>query len=227
MRTFSAHVNESGKNVHIYCLETDIQNLRLMNGSFPILSSYSFANYKNWYIFHKTEVQMVILRCWMGLYLKLVQKLWHKAPIFSSLFFQFLKILLLVFFTRFFSFFAVFLHLSQLGFRPVQVQHLKMTVWTSLLWKVCIIRPGNRATLGPLRTYFYYCRGWCIKFVAGLNSINRHISKSIQVIKLSFCQNDPLMGESFWQNNNLFTQVLFELCLLWYLAHSQILGISL
>ena len=21
-----------------------------------------------------------------------------------------------------------------------------------------VIRPGNRATLGPLRTYFYYCR---------------------------------------------------------------------
>ena len=46
-------------------------------------------------------------------------------------------------------------------------------------------------------------------------------------MKLSFGQNDPPMGESFWQNNNLVTQVLFELCLLWYLAHSQILGISL
>jgi hypothetical protein len=31
------------------------------------------------------------------------------------------------------------------------------------------------------------------------------------VIKLSFCQNDPLMGESFWQNNSLVTHILFEL----------------
>ena len=31
---------------------------------------------------------------------------------------------------------------------------------------------------------------------------------------LSFCQNDLLMGESFWQNNSLVTHILFELCLL-------------
>jgi hypothetical protein len=36
-------------------------------------------------------------------------------------------------------------------------------------------------------------------------------SKSISVIKLSFCQNDSLMGESFWQNNSLVTNILFEL----------------
>ena len=36
-------------------------------------------------------------------------------------------------------------------------------------------------------------------------------SKTISVIKLSFCQNDPLMGESFWQNNSLVTHILFEL----------------
>ena len=36
-------------------------------------------------------------------------------------------------------------------------------------------------------------------------------SKSIWVIKLSFCQNDSLMGESFWQNNSLVTHILFEL----------------
>jgi hypothetical protein len=33
------------------------------------------------------------------------------------------------------------------------------------------------------------------------------------VAKLSFCQNDPPMGKSFWQNNNLVTHILFELCL--------------
>ena len=42
---------------------------------------------------------------------------------------------------------------------------------------------------------------------------NRHNSKSLQVIKLSFCQNDPPMGESFWQKDILITILLFELCL--------------
>ena len=31
--------------------------------------------------------------------------------------------------------------------------------------------------------------------------------------KVSFCQNDPIIGESFWQKNSLFTLVFFELCL--------------
>ena len=31
------------------------------------------------------------------------------------------------------------------------------------------------------------------------------------MIKLSFCQNDLLMGESFCQNNSLVTHILFEL----------------
>ena len=33
------------------------------------------------------------------------------------------------------------------------------------------------------------------------------------MVKLFFCQNDPLMGKSFWQNNSLLTHILFELCL--------------
>ena len=33
---------------------------------------------------------------------------------------------------------------------------------------------------------------------------NRHSSKSIQVIKLSFCQNDPPMGGPFWQKDLYF-----------------------
>ena len=36
-------------------------------------------------------------------------------------------------------------------------------------------------------------------------------SKSVWVIKLSFCQNDPFMGKSFWQNNSLITHLLFVL----------------
>ena len=50
--------------------------------------------------------------------------------------------------------------------------------------------------------------------------LNRHSSKSICVIWLSFCQNDPPMGESFWQKENLVTHILFELCLFRYLAQS-------
>ena len=37
------------------------------------------------------------------------------------------------------------------------------------------------------------------------------------MIKLSLWQNDPLIGESFWQNNSLVTHILFELCLIWYI----------
>ena len=45
---------------------------------------------------------------------------------------------------------------------------------------------------------------------------------------LFFCQNYVLYsGGSFWQKDNLFTFTLFELCLLWYLAQSQILVTSL
>ena len=50
-------------------------------------------------------------------------------------------------------------------------------------------------------------------------------SKNIWVIKLSLCQNDPLIGESFWQNNSLVTHILFELS--WYLAQLQIWCITL
>jgi len=54
-------------------------------------------------------------------------------------------------------------------------------------------------------------RDWSPKFATGLNMIIGCSSKRIWVIKLSFCQNDPLMGESFWQNNSLVTHILFEL----------------
>ena len=53
-------------------------------------------------------------------------------------------------------------------------------------------------------------------------------SKSIWVIKLSFCQNDPHMGESFWKNFTAWSLKYFlNYSLLSYLAQSQILVISL
>ena len=53
--------------------------------------------------------------------------------------------------------------------------------------------------------------GWCPKFATGLNTIIGCTSKSIRVIKLCLCQNDPLKGESFWQKDSLITHILFEL----------------
>ena len=42
-------------------------------------------------------------------------------------------------------------------------------------------------------------RGWCIKFATGLNTkIGIAQIACIRVIKLSSCQNDYPMGESFW-----------------------------
>ena len=49
-------------------IEGDASNLRLTKVRFPTLSSHFFANYIN--IFHKTEVQTVILRCFVNLYLR-------------------------------------------------------------------------------------------------------------------------------------------------------------
>ena len=46
-------------------LKTGRQNLRQLNCSFMTISSHFSAIYIG--IFHKTEVQTVILRCWIGL----------------------------------------------------------------------------------------------------------------------------------------------------------------
>ena len=63
---------------------------------------------------------------------------------------------------------------------------------------------------------------WAITLVIITKYLNWHSSKSIWVIKLSFGQNDSPMRESFWQKDRLITQILFELCLLWYLAQSTL-----
>ena len=85
-----------------------------------------------------------------------------------------------------------------------------------------------RQKFGQTTESLYHFKDWCPKFATGLNTIIGCISKSIWVTKWLFCQNYLLIGESFWQNNNLVTHIFFlKYSLLWYLAQSQILGITL
>ena len=58
------------------------------------------------------------------------------------------------------------------------------------------------------------CNVWVKKSETIHSSVISHSSKSIWVIKLSFCQNDPPMGESFWQKDSLISHILFELLLI-------------
>ena len=77
------------------------------------------------------------------------------------------------------------------------------------------------------KTTYKLSRGWFPKFATGLNIIIGCRSKSIWVTRLLFCQNDSPIWGSFWQKDSLITHILFELCLLWYLAQSQIWCITL
>ena len=72
---------------------------------------------------------------------------------------------------------------------------------------------------------FLLVRGWCIKFATGLNIRIAHSSKSIWVIQLSYCQNDPLMGESLnhFGNRTAGSLIYFlNYGIFWYLAQLQI-----
>ena len=74
------------------------------------------------------------------------------------------------------------------------------------IWFVCFVR--------QIVTQIIWRRGWSPKFATGLNTYHiRHSSKSIRVTKLSYCQSDYPMSESFWQNNSLVTHIFFDLCL--------------
>ena len=55
------------KKLYFSYVEGESQNLRLINCHFTTLSSHFFGIAMC--IFHKTEMQTVILRCWTGLYL--------------------------------------------------------------------------------------------------------------------------------------------------------------
>ena len=81
------------------------------------------------FIFHKTEVQTVILKCLMSLNPNWYKKLWHKTknPRSANEYFctKSQK-------TRNANI-CSFCH-NQSEFTPVK--HIKMTVWTSFLWKI-------------------------------------------------------------------------------------------
>ena len=70
-------------------LEPDAQNLRLINSRFLTFSSHFSANYTS--IFHKTEVQTVILRCWTGLNPNWFKSYDTKRKYFSFCIFRFCK----------------------------------------------------------------------------------------------------------------------------------------
>ena len=103
-------------------------------------------------------------------------------------------------------------------FRQIRWPPWQAALWWPKLWiKVIRIRI-------PSELEFKVCvhSGWCIRFDAGLNNTNRHSSKSVEVTRLLFSQNDFPMGGSFWQKESLNCHTLFELGLVWYLAQSQI-----
>ena len=77
-------------------------------------------------------------------------------------------------------------------------------------------------TNGPenaVRIYISLRTNVCFKKSVTIHSsVISHISKSILVIKLSFCQKDSPIGRSYWQKDSLITHILFELwlsALLW------------
>ena len=66
--------------INIWFVEGEEKKSALTNCRFRTISSQISAIYMN--IFHKTEVQTVILRCWMGLYLNWVKSYDTKCNFF-------------------------------------------------------------------------------------------------------------------------------------------------
>ena len=83
------------------------------------------------FIFHKTEVLTVILKCLTGLTYDWFKNYDTKCKYFNSGFVQKQMFASFAFFA-FLCFLSKILY--QLKFRLVQ--HLKMTVWTSVLWQI-------------------------------------------------------------------------------------------
>jgi hypothetical protein len=57
-------------------------------------------------------------------------------------------------------------------------------------------------------TTFWRNKDCCAEIATWLNIIISYSSKSIWVIKLSFCQNGPVLWEYFWQKDSLITHIL-------------------
>ena len=93
-----------------HLFKIDAQNLWLINGHISTISSH-LCPYIN--IFHKIEVQTVILRCWTGLKLNWFKSYDTKRKYFRYLFLQFCKktSLLLYCFFAFFAFVSYFSYL--------------------------------------------------------------------------------------------------------------------
>ena len=104
--------------------EIDNQNLHLINGRFTTISDHFCANYM--IIFHKTEIQTIISRCWPSLnhdwYYSYDTKCKNRTCI---IFYNIAK----KWKWKYLHFESWFLNQSR--FRPVK--HLKMTIWTSVL----------------------------------------------------------------------------------------------
>ena len=69
---------------------------------------------------------------------------------------------------------------------------------------------------------FFLYNVWFKKTWTIYSSVIIHSSKNIWVIKLSVCQNDPLIGESFRQKDSLITQIFFELWLITLFGFVQV-----
>ena len=113
-----------------------LKKSQLINGHFTTKSGHFFAN--QMVIFHKTEIQTVILRCLMSLNLNWYKSYDTKRKNSKSANLCFwtklqkngngnISVLCYNFWTN--------QNLDQ--FRPVK--HVKMTVWTSVLWKMNIL----------------------------------------------------------------------------------------
>ena len=107
-----------------------------------------------------------------------------------------------------------------------------LTKTESLLLQSVLIKMGRKCKYVMLFIIYFILsytslyRGWAKK-VHRAKFLNRHSSKSIWVIKLSFNQNDCPWGGSFWSKDSLITHILFELCLFRNLAQCTLFLLTL